>query len=119
MTPEDDEQQEQPGAAPPPGAATPVDDEAAYAQQRAAEIARWAVTPPSWVARGFNRSLAPASRAVQALVPVALLRRVLAREIPGAKFVIARSILELRLRPQRLLPKILRFLESARASAAA
>lgn len=45
--------------------------------------------------------------------------RVLAREIPGAKFVIARSILELRLRPQRLLPKILRFLESARASAAA
>lgn len=78
MTPEDDEQQEQPGAAPPPGVATPVDDEAAYAQQRAAEIARWAVTPPSWVARGFNRSLAPASRAVQALVPVALLRRVLA-----------------------------------------
>lgn len=37
--------------------------------------------------------------------------RVLAREMPNARFVIARSILELRLHPERLMPKILKFLE--------
>ncbi|MGB1556709.1 MAG: alpha/beta fold hydrolase [Oceanococcaceae bacterium] len=44
--------------------------------------------------------------------------RVLAREIPKARFVIARSMLELRLNPQRLLPKILRFLQASGAAAA-
>ena len=45
--------------------------------------------------------------------------RVLAREMPNARFVVARSILELRLQPERLMPKILRFLRGAQAQRAA
>lgn len=48
-----------------------------YAQRRAAEIARYVQAPPSLVARGFGRALAPASRAMQVLVPVPVLQRVL------------------------------------------
>lgn len=36
--------------------------------------------------------------------------KALAEELPNADFVVAKSILELRLKPQRLLPRILRFL---------
>ncbi len=45
--------------------------------------------------------------------------RVLAKEMPNARFVVARSVLELRLHPERLMPKILRFLAAARAQQAA
>ena len=38
--------------------------------------------------------------------------RALADELPNADFVVAKSILELRLKPQRLLPRILRFLDT-------
>ena len=38
--------------------------------------------------------------------------QVLAEELPNADFVVAKSILELRLKPQRLLPRILRFLDT-------
>lgn len=48
-----------------------------YAIQRAETIAAWSQSPPSWVARGFGRALAPASRAAQALVPLPLLQSVL------------------------------------------
>ena len=42
----------------------------------------------------------------------------LARQIPGASLIAAKSILELRLRPQRLLPQILDFLGAATAPGA-
>lgn len=45
--------------------------------------------------------------------------RVLAKEMPHARFIVAKSMLELRRSPGRLMPKILRFLESAAASQAA
>lgn len=45
--------------------------------------------------------------------------RVLAKEIPQARFIVAKSILELRWKPERLMPKILRFLESATSAKAA
>lgn len=38
--------------------------------------------------------------------------RMLSREMPNARFVVARSILELRMNPERLMPKILGFLEA-------
>lgn len=45
--------------------------------------------------------------------------RVLAKELPNARFLVAHSVLELRLHPERLMPKILRFLETAKAQQAA
>lgn len=45
--------------------------------------------------------------------------RVLAREMPNARFIVARSILELRMQPNRLLPKILSFLQGAAEQQAA
>ncbi|MEN8720954.1 MAG: EcsC family protein [Oceanococcaceae bacterium] len=54
-----------------------MSDDERYAQRRAAEIARFVQAPPSLVARGFGRALAPASRALQVLVPVPVLQRVL------------------------------------------
>ena len=43
--------------------------------------------------------------------------QVLAREMPNAEFVVAESLLELRLRPQRLLPKIQSFMQQVTATA--
>lgn len=48
-----------------------------YEQTRAQEIALFATSPPTLVARGFGRALAPASRAAQNLIPVSALRSVL------------------------------------------
>ncbi len=48
-----------------------------YEHARAHEIARYAHSPPTLVARGFGRALAPASRAAQNLIPVSALRAVL------------------------------------------
>lgn len=45
--------------------------------------------------------------------------RALTHEIPGAKLLEARSIFELRTKPQRLMPQILEFLQQATASGAA
>lgn len=39
--------------------------------------------------------------------------RILASELPNARFLVAKSVLELRTRPERLMPEILEFLDSA------
>ncbi len=51
--------------------------EQSYELGRAQQIARFATAPPSLVARGFGRALAPASRAAQNLIPVSALQSVL------------------------------------------
>lgn len=48
-----------------------------YAMHRAEAIAAWSQSPPGWVARGFGRALAPASRAAQTLVPLPVLQSIL------------------------------------------
>lgn len=54
-----------------------MNPEQSYEQARAQQIARFATAPPSLVARGFGRALAPASRAAQNLIPVTALQAVL------------------------------------------
>lgn len=48
-----------------------------YEDCRIAEIAEYAASPPTLIARGFGRALAPASKAAQAMIPVPMLRSLL------------------------------------------